>query len=198
MEMLLVKHVRATLVFLVIYWSIVSPPVRAQTGPKVNQDSLVQTHFDAEVKDYLKIHKKAQAGLSVQKTTDSAETMSQRQHLLADNIRAARPDAKQGDLFTPEIRKVFMHLIATSLQGPEASKIRASLRHAEPVKALTLRVNQAYPDSVPLQSTPPSMLMNLPDLPKELDYRIVGRTLVLRDVAANLIVDYLPNAIPAS
>jgi hypothetical protein len=197
-EVLRVKHVRAGLVFLVSCWSIVTPPIGGQAGPKVNQDSLVQTHFDAEVKDYLKIHKKAQAGLSVQKATDSAETMTQRQHLLADNIRAARPDAKQGDLFTPEISQLFMHLIATSLQGSEATKIRASLRHAEPVKALTLRVNEPYPDSIPLQSTPPTVLMNLPDLPKELDYRIVGRTLVLRDVAANLIVDYLPNAIPAS
>lgn len=194
----LARRVRTTVSFLAIHCSIVAPTVGAQTAPKVNQDSLIQTHFDADVKEYLKIHKKAEAGLSVQKATDSAETMSQRQHLLADNIRAARPDAKQGDLFTPEVSPLFKHLIATSLQGPEAAKIRASLRHAEPVKALTLRVNAAYPDSVPLQSTPSTLLVNLPELPKELDYRIVGRTLVLRDVAANIIVDFLPDAIPAS
>ena len=45
---------------------------------------------------------------------------------------------------------------------------------------------------------PPSILLNLPALPHELDYRIVGRTLVLRDVGANLMVDYIPGAIPSS
>jgi hypothetical protein len=40
---------------------------------------------------------------------------------------------------------------------------------------------------------PPSLLLNLPELPKELEYRFVGRELVLRDSAANLIVDVLPD-----
>jgi hypothetical protein len=61
-----------------------------------------------------------------------------------------------------------------------------------------LRVNQRYPQGVPLQSTPPTLLLNLPQLPKELEYRIVGRDLVLRDIGANLVVDYLPNILPQS
>jgi hypothetical protein len=80
------------------------------------------------------------------------------------------------------------------MQGPEAQRIRKSLEHAEPVQG-QLRVNAPYP-SVPLQSTPPSLLLNLPPLPSEVDYRLVGRALVLRDVQANLIVDFVPNAIP--
>ena len=42
-----------------------------------------------------------------------------------------------------------------------------------------------------LQSTPPTLLSDLPKLPSELEYRIVGRELVLLDTAANLIVDLL-------
>ena len=49
---------------------------------------------------------------------------------------------------------------------------------------------------MPLQSTPPSLLMNLPDLPKGLEYRLLGNELVLRDADANVIVDYVPNAVP--
>jgi hypothetical protein len=41
-------------------------------------------------------------------------------------------------------------------------------------------------------------LLRLPQLPKEVEYRFVGRDLILRDVAANLIVDFLPNAVPQS
>jgi hypothetical protein len=63
---------------------------------------------------------------------------------------------------------------------------------------LRLRVNARYPKELPLQSTPPSILLNLPKLPPELEYRIVGHDLVLLDVKAGLIVDYLPRAIPPS
>jgi hypothetical protein len=56
-------------------------------------------------------------------------------------------------------------------------------------------VNAPYPP-VPLQSTPPTLLANLPELPPGLDYRIVNRTLVLRDVQANLVLDFIPKALP--
>ena len=40
---------------------------------------------------------------------------------------------------------------------------------------------------------PPSLLLNLPKLPKELEYRFVDHELIVRDVAANLIVDFIPD-----
>jgi hypothetical protein len=33
-------------------------------------------------------------------------------------------------------------------------------------------------------------------LPAELEYRIVGEHLVLRDVKAAMLLDYIPNAVP--
>jgi hypothetical protein len=57
-------------------------------------------------------------------------------------------------------------------------------------------VNSTYPSNLPLQSTPPTLLANLPHLPGELEYRIVGQTLLLYDVSSDLIADLLPNAIP--
>jgi len=82
-----------------------------------------------------------------------------------------------------------------AMQGGDSARIKSSLKSAEPVK-LRLEVNGAYPDNLPLQSTPPTLLLNLPALPQELDYRIVGHALVLRDAKANLILDFIPNAIP--
>ena len=61
---------------------------------------------------------------------------------------------------------------------------------------MRVAVNHKYPPSVPLQSTPPTLLVNLPQLPPGLEYRVVGHHLVLMDSKANLIVDYIPNAIP--
>ena len=198
MRTLVVSRVRAAFVLLVVFCPLLSAQTSARANPKVNQDSLIVADFENEVKEYVKLHKKAQAGLPSLKSTDSEHEINQHQRLLADNIRAARPKAKQGDIFAPEISQCLKRLIATSFQGPDAAKVRASLRRAEPVREIRLQVNAAYPDSLPLQSTPPSVLMNLPVLPPELDYRIVGNDLVLRDVGANLIVDYLPGAVPPS
>jgi len=61
---------------------------------------------------------------------------------------------------------------------------------------MELQINQSYPEDVPLQSTPPTLLLNLPQLPDGLEYRLLDRELVLRDTQANIIVDYVPNALP--
>ena len=58
-----------------------------------------------------------------------------------------------------------------------------------------LKVNAMYPPDTPLPSTPPQVLMNLPNLPEQLEYRIVGKNLIIRDVEANIVVDFVPNAI---
>jgi len=60
---------------------------------------------------------------------------------------------------------------------------------------VNLAVNGVYPTTAPLSTVPPSVLMALPTLPKELEYRFVGRNLILRDTVANLIVDFIPNVI---
>jgi len=152
--------------------------------------------FEARVAKYLGLRKK-EAG-SAPRPTNSPEKLADTQQVLADKVRALRRDAKQGDIFTPEIAAYFRHQISVTLAGRDGRKIRVSLRHAEPLPALPLQVNQVYPQGLPLQSTPPTLLLNLPPLPKELGYRIVGRNLVLHDIVPNVIVDFIPDAIPST
>lgn len=166
-------------------------------NPPVNQDSLVLQDFDKRVANYLSLHNKAKSELPAAKSTTSSEKIVDHRREMGPKLQAARPEAKQGQIFTPEIGRVFRRLIAIPFNGPDGQRIRASLRRAEPVKGIQLRANEKYPERIPLQSTPPTLLLDLPKLPPELDYRIVGRSLVLRDVAANMIVDFLPDALPA-
>jgi len=42
---------------------------------------------------------------------------------------------------------------------------------------------------------PPNVLASLPPLPKDIEYRFVNKHLILRDARANLIIDYIPNAL---
>ena len=78
---------------------------------------------------------------------------------------------------------------------PGGPQVRRSLRSAEPVQ-LHLQINEKYPEGVPLQTTPPSLLQSLPALPPEIEYRITGQDLVLVDAKANLIVDLIRGVFP--
>jgi hypothetical protein len=166
---------------------------------KVETGSLVVQDFEARVKAYVKLQKQEEAGLPALKPADSTVRIALHEHKLADRIRRVRYGVPQGNIFTPEIAAEFRRLIALAMQGKNAGQVDQSLQHAEPTKHEKhgLRINEAYPvPGVPLQSTPPTLLLNLPALPPELDYRVVGHNLVLRDAKANLIVDFVPNAVP--
>ena len=161
-----------------------------------DQNALVLKDFSRRVADYVKVHKTAISEVKRLKPTNSSEAIERYEHHLAHRIREARPGAGPGNIFTPGIAAEFRRLVGIAMQGPEAVRIRQSLQRAAPVHSRAIRANHPYPEGVPLQSAPPSLLLNLPPLPPELEYRVVGRDLILRDIDANLVVDAIPNAIP--
>jgi hypothetical protein len=166
----------------------------AQAPPAVGTaDAKMVAEFQQRAKKYLDWREKT-AG-NTPSPANSPEKIVTSRHELASRVRVARANAKQGEVFTPEVSDYFRRRIADILNGRYGKEIRSSLRHAEPAK-IELQINQSYPETLPLQSTPPSLLLNLPELPKGLEYRILGRELVLRDSDANIIVDYVPNALP--
>src|SRR5438094_1463458 len=156
-------------------------------------DAQIALDLQARAKAYLDLRKKVAGNAPNPGGSPTAIASAQRD--LSNKVRTARTGVKQGDIFTPTIAAYVKKQIAATISGPHGNDIRASLRRAEPVK-IQLQVNQSYPEKVPLQSTPPSLLMNLPDLPKGLEYRLLGTELVLRDADANIVVDYVPNALP--
>jgi hypothetical protein len=162
---------------------------------KVNQGSLVLQGFTQRIAAYMKVHRAAAARIPGLKPTKTAAEIGQHERALAHGIREAREGAAQGDIFTPEIAAQFRVLIGETMRGPSAGRIRESLQQATPVWLSSLRVNMTYPHDVPLQSSPPTLLMNLPQLPPQLEYRFVSHSLILRDLEANLIVDFLRDAI---
>jgi len=179
-----------------------SSPARAQAlpskSPPANSNSMVISDYEKRVEDYVKLRKHESAGIPPLKTTDSPEQIKERQLLLATKLKSERSQAKKGDIFTPDTCQLFKNLIAQAYRESDPAKVKASLRHSEPVKDIPVYVNESYPEKVPLQTTPPSILGNLPPLPKDLEYRIVGQSLVLRDMEANIVVDFIPGALPSS
>jgi len=151
--------------------------------------------FEAKVKQYLDFRQQ-HVGAPPKPTNNPADIVS-RQQEMGNKIRVARAGAKQGEIFTPQIAAYFRQQIAASFAGAHGKQIRASLAHAEPVK-MELQINQSYPPNQPLQSTPPTLLLNLPNLPDGLEYRLLDRELVIRDTEGNVVIDYIPNALPES
>ncbi len=159
-----------------------------------NADAAIVGDFEKRVSAYVQVRNEIESGLPALKSTRSPEKITSGQHRLADAIRGARKNARAGDIFAPPIAAEFRRLIQMTMQA-DGKRIEASLRHAEPV-ALHLEVNQSYPADIPLQSTPPTLLANLPPLPKQVEYRVAGHELILLDVKANLVADLIEAAIP--
>lgn len=156
-------------------------------------DTKLANEFNSRARGYVDWRDKT-AG-NTPSATNSPEKLDGERQALANKLRTARAGAKQGEIFAPEIARFFRKQIAATLAGNKGHAIRVTLQHAEPVKG-EIQINQSYPENVPLQSTPPTLLLNLPELPKGLEYRILGRELVLLDTDANIVVDYVPNALP--
>ncbi|HLM02369.1 MAG TPA: hypothetical protein VK400_15060, partial [Pyrinomonadaceae bacterium] len=72
---------------------------------------------------------------------------------------------------------------------------RESVLEAD-TKGVAVKINFPYPDSKEQVEMPPRLLLNLPQLPKQLRYRFVGINLLLLDRENGLIVDYMTNALP--
>ena len=168
-------------------------PAQPHAKQRAQEPPAAVREFSVRVNHYLE-ERKLQAGTSPRPTKSAQKLIETREHMRA-RLQAARVRAKQGDIFTPTISAYLRKQIAEAFRGPAGARILASLRRAEPVD-LHLAVNQPYPEGIPLQSMPPTLLMKLPKLPKELEYRIVGRNLILLDAAPNLVVDILPDALP--
>ena len=121
---------------------------------------------------------------------------------LALRIRSVRADAQQGDLITPDVARMFRRRIATCLPPEQWAAILAENAEEEEGQGEEVRIgpppalhaNMEWPEQALFGFVPPQLLAALPLLPPELQYRIIGNTMVLWDHHANLIVDLLPGA----
>jgi hypothetical protein len=174
-----------------------NPPAQNQPqNPPPDLKSPGFQEFSDRVQKYVQLHKSVEGTVPKLKTTNEPELIVAHQKILARKIKAARAHAKRGDIFTPVAREDFLKAMSSEFQGPQASHAKATMKQGAPLKKVHLHVNEIYPEAIPYTSVPPTMLQKIPKLPEELAYRAVSSDLVLLDVKANLVVDYLPGVIP--
>src|SRR5689334_10330616 len=145
--------------------------------------------FNERVQRYWDVHKKAEDAvppIDKKKEPDPAAIVEHEQQF-GTAIREARQNAKEGDIFTPAVQKVLISAIHQALstgRGAEARRMilgEGNPKHPESRARVDLVVNAKYPPSAPLSTVPPSVLLKLPKLPEGLEYRFVGKDLLLYD-----------------
>jgi hypothetical protein len=162
---------------------------------RVNPDAMVLADFQKRVEDYVALHKKLEASLPHLPKEATPQQIDQHQRALSTLMREARAGAKPGDLLTPAMQQQVRHLLRQVFQGTQGKQLLSSIFDENPVD-VRLTVNGRYPDEVPLSTVPPQVLLNLPTLPEDLEYRFVGRRLILLDTHAHTIADYMDRALP--
>lgn len=114
---------------------------------------------------------------------------------LQKSVQAARRRSKAGELFTPAAARLIRDSIKNEFKGWERAELRQTVLEAD-TKGVPLKINIPYPESKELVEMSPTLLLSLPELPKPLRYRFIGRSLALLDRDSALIIDFMKDALP--
>lgn len=153
--------------------------------------------FTAATHQYAVTHRRIEQQLPPMAVTANPAEIYRAIEQMAAAMKAARPNARQGDFFAPPLAPLLRTRIAMALvtHGFTREDVRiAELAEGIDSTKLTLRVNERFP-WVFASPMFPCIVAALPALPPELQYRIVGDSLALIDVHAGLILDVLPDAL---
>ena len=173
---------------------IAGMPDEAQNPPPANPDAAAIADFHKRVTEYAELHEKLEKTLTPLPQKPTPEQVTEHQRALERLLVRARADAKAGDIFTAPIRAYFRRQIARVLEGPAGQAVLDSILD-EDTRAVRPRVNSRYPPNIPVSNVPPQILLVLPRLPDQLEYRFIGERLVLLDVHSYTIVDYIDRAL---
>jgi len=167
------------------------PGARAQSA--VSELDAALSVFHDRVDSYVALHRRLAPPPAAADSTDPLSRLLTRQYL-ASAIRSSRRTAQQGDIFTPDVAAVFRQLLADSIGERDGETFLAELSGSEVVPhGMHPTVNEPYSMTAVFR-IPPGVRLGLPLLPAELDYRIAAHDLLLWDIYAGIVVDFVPNA----
>ena len=159
-------------------------------------DKQIFSAFEKRVKKYAKL--RDDLGRKLPKLSKDAkpEDIETHKKQFEERVRAARAGSKLGEMFTPETAALFRAIIKDEFKGKERVELRDTVLRESDTRAIPLRVNYPYPESQEQLEMPATLLLRLPQLPKQLRFRFVGRNMLLVDRENGLIIDYMTNALP--
>lgn len=151
---------------------------------------LIAADFSQRMSEYSALRSDLETGLPGPMVTEDVAAIRKGVRALGSRVRAARSSAKQGDIFTPTVAAAFKATLVLEMDA----QTWASIMDDNP-GAFRNRINGDYPEKRSLSTIPPGILAVLPPLPDGIQYRFLGRHLILLDTRAGVILDRIPYAI---
>ena len=173
------------------------PPSRTSAaGSPIDIDAEALEEFQEETDEYVELHNKLESQLPPLPAQATPEQLHAHGIALGNLIMSARRRAKQGDIFERAVDQMIRERAQTVFASLHGAQDNVAIQDEQSERNVAARVNQRYPDDVPISTMTASVLASLPPLPPELQYRFLGRHLILIDVGARIIVDYMPDILP--
>ena len=190
---------RAALTVIVAMLALIAAPAfgqqqKSQSNISAKDKQAIAT-FEQRVKAYVKLREQLEDKMTKLPEKSTPEQIEAHKTAFEGTVRTARVGAKQGDVFTPAIIKYIRTTIQNEFKGKDRQELRKMVMEAD-TKGVPLRVNYPYPEDKELVEMPPTLLLKLPQLPKQVKYRFVNRHMLLVDRENGLIVDYMLDALP--
>jgi hypothetical protein len=178
---------------LLVPWAAWSqPPLHGRTVLHPSGQRAVIEEFARGVDRYMNMRWMLEAPLGPDTLCADPEETQRALAELANAIRSERAAALPGNIFTPAIAGFFRQQITAAFREDEYQLpvYLEDLTTGIPIDLPAAEVNGTLPWGVG-ERLWPSLIAMLPALPAELEYRVVGRDLVLLDVSIDLVVDIL-------
>ena len=185
-----------SLVCLIAGASSAASTASAGEAPEVNAQAAALKEFTDRTRAYMELRERLAATAPPLSNDSTPEEIEIHQEELRKAIRQARPGNRQGELFAPAVVPLFRSIIRRDLRSRSTRDAIAAMQDVP--STLALRVHTQWPPNAARATVPGRLLKNLPPLPEGLEYRFIGRHLVIVDIGADLIVDYVMNVVPAS
>jgi hypothetical protein len=190
------RRKETSLALIVLVASVACPEAPKAHRDRDTPDFIVQewgdivTDFSTRVWSYFELRSELERGLTALTVTDDPAKIRTTQRALAKRIRVARAEAKEGDIFTATISVAFRKALLLEMNAQAWAAIMDDNPGEFPAQ-----INGTYPEGKPLSTVPPKILAVLPRLPDDIEYRFLGRHLILLDRRATVILDQIPYAI---
>lgn len=182
-----------TKILLTLAIGVLIPTLAAAQNPDQKQ---IAASFEKRVKDYVQMREDIEARMPKLSKEAKPEEIELHKKQLQESVQRARTGAKHGDIFTPEAAELIRTIIKDEFKGRDKVELRKTVLVEAEVKSVPLRVNYPYPEQKEQLEMAPTLLLRLPQLPKQIRYRFVGPNLLLVDRENGLIIDFMNNALP--
>jgi hypothetical protein len=184
-------------VIIVLFLGVVAGAfaTRSDSGQSAPERLVLRDEFARRVDAYVALHRQLEQLLPPEIVTRDLDALFAPRRAMNREMRMARREARQGDIFTPALEDYFRTVIAETLRRERIVDLLATIEDQNTVH-VRAKVNGDYPAGRSVPAMLPCLLESLPPLPREVRYSFVGPDLILWDLHAGLIVDYVRQAVP--